>query len=123
MSVSTSKQAGGIHLHPTLPSPLPSLPPLFPQQQHLQLWQQHHPQQQVQHQKNLQSAPVRPNHKSGLCGLPPTFNNMSLTSFPSRAFAKSWVQIDSTSTPAAFVSVESLSDVISRPSSARMRAA
>jgi len=53
----------------------------------------------------------------------PTFDNSSLTFFPSRALARRVAQIGSTSTFAAFVKVTIFSAVISRPSSARMRAA
>jgi len=53
----------------------------------------------------------------------PTFDNSSLTFFPSRAFARRVAQIGSTSTFAADVKATILSAVISRPSSARMRAA
>jgi len=53
----------------------------------------------------------------------PTFDNNSFTFFPSNAFARSDAQMGSRSTEAALVSAIILSDVISIPSSARMRAA
>ncbi|KAI7827097.1 hypothetical protein BC939DRAFT_445771, partial [Gamsiella multidivaricata] len=48
---------------------------------------------------------------------------MAATSLPSRALAKREVQIDSTSTLAAFKRVWSLSEVISTLSSVRIKAA
>lgn len=55
--------------------------------------------------------------------VPPVFSSRSLTSLPSRALANNWAQIASTSIPADLVRVINLSAEMSRPSSARMRAA